>query len=60
MLDEFLIRLVAEAPGPARIDGLDSERVPATGEAGFTIVESRGRAGARTFVSPTSQPATTA
>ena len=51
-IDEFLVRLVAEAPGPARIDNLDSEQVPATGEPGFAIVESRGRAGARTFVSP--------
>jgi hydrogenase maturation protein HypF len=51
-VDEFLARLVDEAPGPARIAGLVNERVPATGEVGFAIVESRGRAGARTFVSP--------
>ncbi|HXB36952.1 MAG TPA: carbamoyltransferase HypF [Acidimicrobiales bacterium] len=51
-VDEFLTRLVDEAPGPARIDGLVNERVPATGEVGFAIVESRSRAGARTFVSP--------
>ena len=51
-LDEFLSRLVAQAPAAARIDGLDSAPVPATGRPGFAIVESRGRAGARTFVSP--------
>src|SRR4029077_11858407 len=37
-VDEFLARLVAEAPGPARINGLVNERVPATGAAGFAIV----------------------
>jgi hydrogenase maturation protein HypF len=53
-LDAFLTRLVAEAPGPARIDGLDRMPVAATGEPGFAIVESRGRARSRahTFVSP--------
>jgi hydrogenase maturation protein HypF len=51
-IDEFLARLVTEAPGPARIAGLVNQPVPATGEVGFAIVESRGRAGARTFVSP--------
>jgi hydrogenase maturation protein HypF len=51
-VNEFLLRLVDEAPGPARIDGLDSERVAVSAEPGFTIVESRGRPGARTFVSP--------
>jgi hydrogenase maturation protein HypF len=53
-LDEFLARLVAEAPGPARIDGLDHERVTPTGGSGFAIVASRGcdRTRARTFVSP--------
>ncbi len=55
-LDEFLARLVAEAPGPARIDRLDHERLAATGEPGFAIVASRGHARtlarARTFVSP--------
>jgi hydrogenase maturation protein HypF len=58
ILDEFLARLVAEAPGPARIDRLDQERLAATGRPGFAIVASRGparsraRARARTFVSP--------
>ena len=51
-VDEFLTRLVADAPGPARIDSLGSEQMPATGERAFAIVESRGGAGARTFVSP--------
>ncbi|HEX4174364.1 MAG TPA: carbamoyltransferase HypF [Acidimicrobiales bacterium] len=51
-VDEFLTRLVAEAPGPARIDSLGGDQVPATGEQGFAIVESRGGGGARTFVSP--------
>jgi hydrogenase maturation protein HypF len=53
-LDEFLNRLVTEAPGPARIDDVESTQVAATGEQGFAIVESRGHAGmrARTFVSP--------
>ncbi len=51
-LDAFLARIVVEAPGPARIDDLRTEAIPATGEEGFAIVESRGHAAARTFVSP--------
>ena len=51
-VDEFLDRLVADAPAPARIQGVESGRRAADGRRGFAIVESRGRGEARTFVSP--------
>ncbi len=50
--DEFVARLVAEAPGPARIASVETEHLTPTGEAGFAIVESKGVGAVRTFVSP--------
>ncbi len=40
-LDELARRLVDEAPPLARIDTLDVEALAATGETGFTVVDSR-------------------
>jgi hydrogenase maturation protein HypF len=50
--EEFVSRLVTEAPGPARIDEVLTRQIRPTGATGFTIVESRGHGTARTFVSP--------
>jgi hydrogenase maturation protein HypF len=51
-VQEFLGRLVADAPPAARVDGVEATRVAPTGERGFAIVESRRRGDVRTFVSP--------
>ena len=40
-LDRLAERLVADAPPLARIDSVQAEVVPASGEAGFTVVDSR-------------------
>ena len=50
--EEFVRRLVTEAPGPARIDEVLTRPMAPTGATGFTIVESRGHGTVRTFVSP--------
>ena len=50
--EEFVRRLVTEAPGPSRIDEVLTRPMAPSGATGFTIVESRGHGTARTFVSP--------
>ncbi|MER6530433.1 carbamoyltransferase HypF [Streptomyces sp. NPDC001508] len=47
-VDLFCARLAPDAPPLARVDGVDHEDVPATGDGAFTILASRadGRAGA--------------
>jgi len=50
--DDFVARLVAEAPRQARIAGIETEQVRTTGETGFAIVESHDSGPIRTFVSP--------
>ena len=50
--DEFVARLVTDAPRPARIVSVESEHLTPTGEAGFAIVESNDHGRVRTFVSP--------
>ncbi len=50
--DEFVARLVTDAPRPARIASVESEHLAPTGEAGFAIVESNDQGRVRTFVSP--------
>ncbi len=49
---EFMSRLVTDAPGPARIDDVFAQPMAPSGGAGFSIVESRGQGTVRTFVSP--------
>lgn len=51
---EFERRLTSDAPPLAMITTVESESIPLAGptESGFTIVASRGAAGARTLVSP--------
>ena len=51
-MDEFLDRLVADAPRPARIASVETQQLQPTGETGFAIVESHDDGPARTFVSP--------
>ena len=51
-VEAFVVRLSTEAPPAARVDCVERARVTPTGERGFAIVESRGRGGVRTFVSP--------
>ena len=50
--DEFVARVVIDAPRPARIASIEIEHLTPTGEAGFAIVESNDRGRVRTFVSP--------
>ncbi len=50
--EEFTSRLVAEAPGPARIDDVLVRPMAPSGGTGFAIVESQGQGAVRTFVSP--------
>ncbi len=45
-------RLVADAPGPARIDDVIARSMAPSGGTSFAIVESRGQGPVRTFVSP--------
>jgi hydrogenase maturation protein HypF len=49
---EFARRLRSEAPPLARVATVETEAIPLAAESGFTIVPSRGGAGARTLVSP--------
>ncbi|WP_107705828.1 carbamoyltransferase HypF [Nocardioides allogilvus] len=51
-VDDFLIRLVGQAPPMARIVSVDSARLNPTGQAGFTIETSSVSVGARTLVAP--------
>ena len=51
-VDDFLIRLVGQAPPMARIASVDSAHVRPTGEAAFTIEASSASVGARTLVAP--------
>jgi hydrogenase maturation protein HypF len=48
----FERRLVDDAPPMARVAGLETTTVDATGERRFRMVESRGGGKARTFVAP--------
>jgi hydrogenase maturation protein HypF len=50
--EQFVSRLVTDAPGPARIDDVRARPVPPIGGMEFAIVESRDLGTARTFVSP--------
>jgi hydrogenase maturation protein HypF len=50
--EEFMSRLVPDAPSPARIDDVITRSMAPTGATGFAIVESQGRGMIRTFVSP--------
>ncbi len=50
--EEFVRRLVPEAPGASRIDEVLTRPMAPSGATGFTIVESRGHGTVRTFVSP--------
>ena len=50
--ETFMSRLVADAPGPARIDDVVAQPMAPSGGTGFAIVESRGQGTVRTFVSP--------
>ena len=50
--DEFMSRLVTDAPSAARIYDVCARPMPPSGVTGFAIVESRGRGAVRTFVSP--------
>ena len=50
--EEFMSRLVPDAPRPARIDDVITRSMAPTGATGFAIVESQGRGMIRTFVSP--------
>ncbi len=50
--ERFTSRLVADAPGPARIDDVSTRPIAPSGGTGFAIVESRSRGRPRTFVSP--------
>jgi hydrogenase maturation protein HypF len=50
--EEFVRRLVDDAPGPARIDDVEARHVAPSGGTGFTIVESQRHGTVRTFVSP--------
>ena len=50
--EEFVRRLVTEAPGPARIDEVLTRAMAPSGSTGFTIVESRRHGTVQTFVSP--------
>jgi hydrogenase maturation protein HypF len=52
VIDEFMARLVTDAPGPARIAGVVHEHIAPTGDIGFVIVESQAQGAVRTFVSP--------
>ena len=52
VIDEFMARLVTDAPGPARITGVVDEHIAPTGDTGFVIVESQAQGAVRTFVSP--------
>ena len=49
---EFMSRLVTDAPGPARIDDVFACPMAPSGGTGFSIVESRRQGTVRTFVSP--------
>ena len=49
---DFMSRLVTDAPGPARIDDVFARPMAPSGGTGFSIVESRGQGTVRTFVSP--------
>ncbi|GAB3197608.1 carbamoyltransferase HypF [Nocardioides hungaricus] len=51
-VDDFLIRLVGQAPPMARIASVDAAPVSPTGEVGFTIETSSASVGARTLVAP--------
>lgn len=51
-VDRFEVRLGAEAPPLARIDGCQVTAISAVGEATFRIVESRDGGPAKTWVSP--------
>ena len=50
--DEFVARLVTDAPRAARIASVGCEQLTPTGEAGFAIVESNEHGRIQTFVSP--------
>ena len=50
--EKFMSRLVADAPGPARIDDVVARPMAPSGGTSFAIVESRGQGPVRTFVSP--------
>jgi len=52
VIDEFMARLVTEAPGPARITSVVDARIAPTGATGFVIAESHAQGAVRTFVSP--------
>ena len=50
--EEFVQRLVVDAPGAARIEDVFARPMTPNGVTGFTIVESEDRGRVRTFVSP--------
>jgi hydrogenase maturation protein HypF len=50
--EEFVNRLVLDAPGAARIEDVFARPMTPNGVTGFTIVESEDRGRVRTFVSP--------
>ena len=50
--EEFLSRVITDAPGPARVDEVVSRPMAPKGGMGFAIVESQSGGTARTFVSP--------
>ncbi len=51
-VDEFMTRLVPDAPRPARVAGVADQHLEPTGESGFLIVESLAHGAIGTFVSP--------
>ncbi len=51
-IDGFLLRLQADPPPLAHIDGVERSDMPVVGDAGFVIVASRRRDDATTLVSP--------
>ncbi|MEA2000351.1 MAG: carbamoyltransferase HypF [Actinomycetota bacterium] len=51
-IDSFVLRLQADPPPLAHIDGVERSDIPVVGDTGFAIVESRRHDDATTLVSP--------